>query len=277
MRFTFVRTAAAVILAGIIAGVALQAQRVPSAGGSFLPSADYDLSGDVRFTNPGTASTSPVTLGATQTLTNKTLTSPTITGATVTGSLASPTITGTVAGAATYTTPTFPTGGAIFTNATSGSITLSPPTGALGTVTLSLPAATDTLVGKATTDTLTNKTLTAPIVSSLSNTGTVTLPNATGAVPVVLYCGSTGSGNQTCSPAAAAATTKIYAGHSTLASNAAVITFSPAFASTTYDCVANDITTRANPVQMISTSNSTATITNTTGASDVVNWVCVGQ
>ncbi len=45
-----------------------------------------------------------------------------------------------------------------FLNATSGGITLQATTGALGTVTVSLPAATDTLVGKATTDTLTNKT-----------------------------------------------------------------------------------------------------------------------
>jgi hypothetical protein len=47
-----------------------------------------------------------------------------------------------------------------FSNATSGTVTMQPVAGALGTVTLSLPAATDTLVGKATTDTLTNKTLT---------------------------------------------------------------------------------------------------------------------
>jgi len=52
-----------------------------------------------------------------------------------------------------------------FENATSGRITLSPPTGALGTVTLTLPAAADTLVGRATTDTLTNKT-----ISGASNT-----------------------------------------------------------------------------------------------------------
>lgn len=51
-------------------------------------------------------------------------------------------------------------------NATSGTINVQPVTGALGTPTLSLPAATDTLVGKATTDTLTNKTLTSALVTT---------------------------------------------------------------------------------------------------------------
>lgn len=144
--------------------------------------------------------------------------------------------------------------------------------------TLTLPNATDTLVGKATTDILTNKTLTAPVIATVVNTGTLTLPSATGGLPVALDCGATGSGNQTCAPVAATALTKVYAGTSTLSSNAAIITFPTAFnATTSYQCVANDITTRANPVQMLSTSTSTATITNTTGASDVVNWICVGQ
>lgn len=49
-----------------------------------------------------------------------------------------------------------------FRNATSGTITLAPATGALGTVTLTLPARTDTLVTLAGTETLTNKTLTSP-------------------------------------------------------------------------------------------------------------------
>lgn len=49
-----------------------------------------------------------------------------------------------------------------FRNATSGTITLQPVTGALGTVTLSLPAVTDTLVGLAATQTLSNKTLASP-------------------------------------------------------------------------------------------------------------------
>lgn len=64
-------------------------------------------------------------------------------------------------------------------NATSGTVKIQPVTGALGTATISLPAATDTLVGKATTDTLTNKTLTAPVISTISNTGTLTLPTST--------------------------------------------------------------------------------------------------
>ena len=52
-----------------------------------------------------------------------------------------------------------------FGNATSGIVTLQTVTGALGTVTLSLPAVTDTLVARTTTDTLTNKTLTAPVIN----------------------------------------------------------------------------------------------------------------
>lgn len=114
----------------------------------------------------------------------------------------------------------------------------------------------------------------------LTNAGaaTLTLPSQTGGVATTLNCGATGSGNQTCSPTAANALTKVYAGSSTLAASSAVITFPTAFTATTsYQCVANDITTRANPVQMVSTSTTTATITNTTGATDVINWVCVGQ
>ena len=47
------------------------------------------------------------------------------------------------------------------------------------TGTLTLPTSTDTLVGRATTDTLTNKTLTSPVISEISNTGTLTLPTST--------------------------------------------------------------------------------------------------
>jgi hypothetical protein len=57
-------------------------------------------------------------------------------------------------------------GSVAFGNATSGTITLQPVTGALGSSVLSLPIATDTLVGKATIDTLTNKTLTSPTMTA---------------------------------------------------------------------------------------------------------------
>lgn len=65
-----------------------------------------------------------------------------------------------------------------FAGSTSGTTTVQ-ATAVAGTTTLTLPAATDTLVGRATADTLTNKTLTAPLISTISNTGTLTLPTAT--------------------------------------------------------------------------------------------------
>jgi len=64
-----------------------------------------------------------------------------------------------------------------FSGSSSGTTTVQASAVASGTLTL--PAATDTLVGRATTDTLTNKTLTAPVISTISNTGTLTLPTST--------------------------------------------------------------------------------------------------
>lgn len=52
-------------------------------------------------------------------------------------------------------------------------------TGQTGQHTFTLPDATTELVGDDTTQTLTNKTLTTPVISSISNTGTVTFPTAT--------------------------------------------------------------------------------------------------
>lgn len=45
--------------------------------------------------------------------------------------------------------------------------------------TLTLPVGSDTLVARTSIDTLTNKTLTSPTISTISNTGTLTLPTST--------------------------------------------------------------------------------------------------
>lgn len=45
--------------------------------------------------------------------------------------------------------------------------------------TMTMPASNDTLVGLAATQTLTNKTLTLPVISTITNTGTLTLPTST--------------------------------------------------------------------------------------------------
>ena len=57
-------------------------------------------------------------------------------------------------------------GGLALHNATSGILTLAPPTGALGTVTVTVPAATDTLVNLSGIQTLTNKSITASEINS---------------------------------------------------------------------------------------------------------------
>lgn len=107
------------------------------------------------------------------------------------------------------------------------------------------------------------------------------LPVSIGGAGTVLSCGNTGSGNQTCASAASGATLRTpltYVGESTLSANTATITFPVTYTSTTsFFCVANDVTTRANPVQMVPASASTATITNTTGATDVIQWICTGN
>lgn len=47
------------------------------------------------------------------------------------------------------------------------------------TRTLTIPNASDTIVGATAAQTLTNKTLTSPVISTISNTGTLTLPTST--------------------------------------------------------------------------------------------------
>ena len=80
---------------------------------------------------------------------------------------------------------TFPAGGITLPGSTSGTCNIT-ATAISGTAVLTMPTGTDTLVGKATTDTLTNKTLTAPVISTITNgAATLTLPTGTGTISTV--------------------------------------------------------------------------------------------
>lgn len=133
-------------------------------------------------------------------------------------------------------------GTVVFENATSGSITMQPPTGALGSATL-------------------------------------TLPSSTGALATGFTCGASLAAAGACANTSLGGNAHFVVGSALLSGSTSTITgFSPAFTSaTSWWCVANDVTTRANPVQMIPASASTATITNTTGATDLIQYICAGN
>ena len=71
------------------------------------------------------------------------------------------------------------TGSGLLVFGTSPTLTTPVISSIVNTGTLTLPTSTDTLVGRATSDTLTNKILTSPVISSIVNTGTLTLPTST--------------------------------------------------------------------------------------------------
>jgi len=92
-------------------------------------------------------------------------------------------------------------------------------------------------------------------------------------------CGAALAANGACANTATGGTAHVIYGSAVLASNTSTITgISPAFTSTsTFFCVGNDVTTRANPVQVVPASSSSITITNTTGATDTIQYMCVGN
>jgi hypothetical protein len=131
--------------------------------------------------------------------------------------------------------------------------------------------------GSLTLYSVSNANLTTLTTSSPAGNILVGMPKNTGGLGTNYFCGAT-SGNASCANTATGGTARTIGGIATLSSNTAVISsISPVFTSTsTFTCVADDITTRANPVQVANTSTSSITITNTTGASDVISWVCYG-
>lgn len=106
-----------------------------------------------------------ITADSTVTLSNKTLEAPTINNATFTGQQAGLQIAFNDSIVFEGTTA----------NAFETTLSAGDPT---ADRTITLPDATTTLVGRDTTDTLTNKTLTTPVISTISNTGTITLPTS---------------------------------------------------------------------------------------------------
>lgn len=159
-------------------------------------------------------------------------------------------------------TPTLGASGTLgtiaFGNATSGTITLSPVSGALGTVTLSLPAATDTLLGKATTDTFTNKTYdTAGTGNSFSINGVaVTANTGTGAVVRA-------SGASLTTPALGVATaTSLAVGGCTIGASAFCVTGTSTLAATTATTL-NGNTFTTGTYTLTGTAGKTLNFTNT--------------
>lgn len=126
-----------------------------------------------------------VTLTGTQTLTNKTLTAPVIATISNSGTITIPTGTDTLVGRATtdtLTNKTFRDNSFTITDQTDTSKAFVFEASGITTATtrtLTIPNASTTLVGTDATQTLTNKTLTAPVISTISNTGTLTLPTST--------------------------------------------------------------------------------------------------
>jgi len=228
--------------------------------------------------DPGGAADTFVLLGATQTLTGKTLTSPSITtdirattaGSGSVGTAAKPfasLILGTGATTPIYTfTP----------NAPSGARTIQfVDQGANGAVAFGDQSAPTKVVLLDTHGATAPSTATMAFNQAASTT--LTMPIQTGGLTTAYWCGAT-SGSQACANTATGGTARVIGGIATLSGNSAVISaISPAFTTTsTFTCVANDLTTRANVVQVANTSTASVTITNTTGASDVINWICVG-
>lgn len=130
------------------------------------------------FTFPGSSDT-VVTLGATQTLTNKTLTSPTLTSPAL-GTPASGVLTNCTGTASGLTAGTV-TGLSVSSGKTltvSNSLTLA----GTDSTTMTFPSSSDTVVTLGATQTLTNKTLTSPTMTTpaLGTPASGTLTNCTG-------------------------------------------------------------------------------------------------
>ena len=153
----------------------------PTYGGTGVNNASRTITLDGNLTTSGAFNTTLTSTGATNVTLPTTGTLATLGGTeTITNktiNLANNTLVATSSQVASAVTDETGSGSLVF--GTSPTLTTPVISSIVNTGTLTLPTSTDTLVGKATTDTLTNKTLTSPVISSIVNTGTLTLPTTT--------------------------------------------------------------------------------------------------
>lgn len=104
------------------------------------------------------------------------------------------------------------------------------------------------------------------------------LPSSASA-PLMFSCGASLAAAGACANTTLQGAVHFITGSALLSGSTSTITgISPAFTSaTSWWCVANDITTRANPVQAVPGSGTTLVITNTTGATDLIQFMCMGN
>lgn len=135
---------------------------------------------------------------------------------------------------------TIPTAGIGFLNATSGTVTVAAPAGALGTP-------------------------------------TVTLPDLTGSLGTGYSCGDALAANGACPNTALAGTFHFVMGSAVLAGGVSTITgITPAFSSSTsWWCATGDETTTANASRAVPASGSTLTFAGT--GTDKISFVCGGN
>lgn len=117
----------------------------------------------------------------------------------------------------------------------------------------------------------------APILYTWTGSAYIASNAFSAGLGAVTSCGTVAA-NGACANTAPTKAAHTIVGIATLTGSTSTITgLSPAFtSSSTYYCVANDITTRANPVQAVPASGTTVTFTNTTGATDNISFQCTG-
>ena len=177
--FSIPLASSASVLAGLISNTDYAAFSAKQAAGNYITA----LTGDLTASGPGSAaatlaptgvgagSYTKVTVDAKGRVTAGTSLAASDIPALSAASMTSGTLATANGGTGVNSSATFPTTGVVVTEAATETLTNKTLTAPLissivNTGTLTLPTATDTLVGRTTTDTLTNKTLTSPVITS---------------------------------------------------------------------------------------------------------------